>query len=74
MRRVRGTLPSQVCERCGEPIAQTHHDDYDRPTKIRWLCGKCHGAEHYPEAQPEHKAAVANRLAELARKYAGRRS
>src|SRR4029077_19963825 len=74
MRRLRGTLPKRPCERCGAPIAQTHHDDYDRPTTIRWLCVKCHGAEHYPGAQPEHRAAVANRFEELAKKYAGRRS
>jgi ribosomal protein S27AE len=75
-RRVqRGTLPRQPCERCGAPEAQTHHPDYDKPTEIRWLCPKCHGAEHYPQAQVEPAArrdAAAEGLARLAEKYANR--
>jgi ribosomal protein S27AE len=75
MRVKAGTLQRQPCERCGAPAVQTHHPDYDKPTEIRWLCPKCHGAEHYPEAQVEPAArrdAAAEGLARLAEKYATR--
>lgn len=49
MRERRGSLPKESCEICGDPAAQKHHDDYDRPLDVRWLCVKCHGAEHYPD-------------------------
>ena len=34
------------CERCGAENGQMHHDDYDRPLAVRWLCAACHGVEH----------------------------
>jgi len=68
----RGTLQRQSCERCGVPNAQTHHPDYQKPTEIRWLCPKCHGAEHYPKAQPEHRQMISDGLSRLAEKYANR--
>ncbi len=36
----------QPCEMCGDPNTQIHHDDYDKPLEIRWLCLKCHGVVH----------------------------
>lgn len=36
----------EPCEGCGGPSAQLHHDDYDRPLDVRWLCPSCHGIEH----------------------------
>ena len=36
----------QPCERCGSTNAQLHHDDYERPLDVRWLCPACHGLEH----------------------------
>lgn len=33
-----------ACEDCGAECApQAHHDNYDEPLAVRWLCGLCHG-------------------------------
>lgn len=35
------------CERCGgEGTLHAHHDDYDKPLEVAWLCVDCHGLEH----------------------------
>ena len=34
------------CEVCGEIKSEAHHDDYDKPYDVRWLCRKHHGAHH----------------------------
>lgn len=53
---LRGRLKRpQACETCrgpGEPFAdgrapiQAHHDDYNKPLDVRWLCQRCHHAWH----------------------------
>jgi len=67
----RGTVKRQPCERCGRAKAEMHHDDYESPTVVRWLCTGCHGAEHYPQATAEdnRRAAHERRLAEIVEKY-----
>jgi len=42
----RGLLVPQPCEVCGEAEAQKHHDDYDKPLDVRWLCRYHHESLH----------------------------
>lgn len=39
-------LSRQPCEKCGEPRAHAHHDDYGRPLDVRWLCTTHHAEWH----------------------------
>lgn len=41
-----GKLRKQFCEVCGKEKTQAHHDDYNYPLKIRWLCVECHNEWH----------------------------
>lgn len=41
-----GKLIRQPCEKCGDPASQAHHDDYDKPLEVRWLCFMHHRMEH----------------------------
>ena len=35
------------CEDCGENLTEVaHHEDYNQPLKVVWLCRKCHRARH----------------------------
>lgn len=51
----RGVLKNpHICEQCGANYnfsdgrsgIQAHHDDYNFPLKVRWLCQKCHFEWH----------------------------
>jgi len=42
----RGLLQKQPCAICGDPKAEAHHEDYDRPLLVRWLCRKHHKQAH----------------------------
>ena len=42
-----GKLIKTSCECCdSEEKTIGHHDDYDEPLVVRWLCPRCHGAWH----------------------------
>ncbi|MEG1495452.1 MAG: hypothetical protein RRZ84_07840 [Romboutsia sp.] len=39
-------IERQPCEVCCNPKTEAHHDCYDKPLEIRWLCFKCHRKWH----------------------------
>jgi len=41
-----GKLIKQNCEVCGSQNVQLHHDSYDHPLKVRWLCPAHHREFH----------------------------
>lgn len=45
----RGKLVKIPCESCGSPRSQMHHEDYDRPLDVIWLCRPCHMRLHASE-------------------------
>lgn len=45
-----GKIKRQPCQICGATKADAHHDDYNQPLKVRWLCRK-HHAEHHAKAE-----------------------
>lgn len=42
----KGTLVRQPCERCNCEKTVAHHDDYDFPLDVMWLCQPCHKQRH----------------------------
>jgi len=40
-----GRLRRGDCEKCGKHHADAHHEDYDKPLVVKWLCRRCHFAE-----------------------------
>ena len=43
---VSGDLKREPCSRCGEIKSLAHHEDYDRPLDVVWLCQPCHKERH----------------------------
>lgn len=48
-----GVIKRQPCEVCGRLPADAHHDDYDQPLAVRWLC-----PQHHREWHAEHGEAA----------------
>lgn len=45
--RIGAITRPEVCEVCAERKRLTaHHEDYQRPLQVRWLCYLCHAQEH----------------------------
>jgi len=41
-----GKLLKQPCEVCGKQNAFAHHDDYEKPLQVKWLCNYHHCEYH----------------------------
>ena len=41
-----GRLKPKPCERCGNPNVVAHHEDYNKPLDVTWLCRSCHKNRH----------------------------
>jgi ribosomal protein S27AE len=41
-----GLLVRMPCVRCGEIKSIAHHEDYDKPLEVMWLCQPCHKQRH----------------------------
>jgi hypothetical protein len=42
----KGDLVRSPCIRCGEEKSVAHHEDYDKPLEVMWLCQPCHKQRH----------------------------
>jgi hypothetical protein len=42
----KGVLLPQNCIRCNEEKVVAHHEDYNKPLEIVWLCQPCHKQRH----------------------------
>jgi len=42
-----GMLEKQRCEVCGTESVDAHHDRYDEPLNVRWLCRSHHVKLHH---------------------------
>lgn len=41
-----GALIKIPCTRCGSEKSLAHHEDYDKPLDVVWLCQPCHKKRH----------------------------
>ena len=46
-----GSLVRMPCEVCSEKKSEAHHDDYEKPLEVRWLCKKHHAEHHKQERE-----------------------
>lgn len=37
-----GRLTKEPCHLCGNPDSEAHHEDYNRPLDVHWVCQECH--------------------------------
>lgn len=64
---------NEKCEKCGATKTfsderrgvQAHHDDYNEPLEIRWLCQKCHHDWHKENNPKEIKAIPASQTVDV---------
>lgn len=42
----KGELTRMPCIRCNKEKTEAHHDDYDKPLDVMWLCTPCHKQRH----------------------------
>jgi hypothetical protein len=42
----KGNLIPEVCSKCSNEKTVAHHEDYDQPLNVVWLCQSCHKKRH----------------------------
>jgi hypothetical protein len=50
-----GIVVKQPCSVCGETKSEAHHEDYNKPYDVIWLCRYHHSALHHPNLKVEAK-------------------
>lgn len=68
-----GLLKPKSCEVCGDKgvfkdgrsSIQAHHDNYNKPLEVRWLCQRCHHEWHKNNTAKERRQAGANSGADV---------
>jgi hypothetical protein len=43
---INGSIIKSPCIRCGNEKSVAHHEDYDKPLDVVWLCQPCHKQRH----------------------------
>lgn len=56
-----GTLIRQPCVICGETKVWAHHEQYDEPLEVVWLCNAHHIARHMGESYQAMRDDLAKR-------------
>lgn len=56
-----GAVSKYPCSVCGNPKSQAHHEDYDKPLDVIWLCRKHHQEKHIHIRDPK-ETLKANRI------------
>ena len=41
-----GALVREPCKTCGSVESVGHHEDYDKPLEVIWMCAPCHVRHH----------------------------
>lgn len=41
-----GTLVRYACQKCNSKKSMAHHEDYENPLDVMWLCAVCHKQRH----------------------------
>jgi len=53
-----GKLIPAPCSRCGDEKSLAHHEDYDKPLDVVWLCQPCHKQRHKEIKEKDIKTLV----------------